>query len=117
VAKLPESDPRRAAGHLARLGPRLVGYFHLAEERRNIFGLEGWIRRHIRACFWQRWDHGRGRLRKLRTLGLSGRLLQVAHRSQGAWRIAASPSLQTALSNAALRRYGFWMPSDLAATV
>ena len=92
------------------------GYFRLAEERRNIFGLEGWTRRHIRACFWQRWHNWRRRLRKLRQLGLSGRLLKVAHSSKGAWRIAASPSLQTALSNAVLRRHGFLMPSDLAAT-
>jgi group II intron reverse transcriptase/maturase len=69
------------------------GYFRLAEERRHIFGLEGWIRRHIRTCFWQRWDNWRGRLRKLRHLGLSERLLKVARSSKGAWRIAASPSL------------------------
>jgi RNA-directed DNA polymerase len=93
------------------------GYYRLAEERRNIYRLEGWIRRHIRSCFWQRWDNWRGRLRRLRALGLSGRLLKVAPSSKGAWRLAASPSLQTALSNAVLRRYGFWMPSDLAATV
>ncbi len=93
------------------------GYFRLTEERRNLFRLEGWIRRHIRACFWQRWDNWRGRLRKLRHLGLSGRLVTVAHSSKGAWRIAASPSLQTALSNAVLRRYGFWVPSDLAAAM
>jgi group II intron reverse transcriptase/maturase len=92
-------------------------YYGLAEDRRNIFGLEGWIRRHMRACFWQRWDNWRGRLRKLRRLGLSGRLLKVAHSSKGAWRIAASPSLQTALRNAVLRRYEFWMPSDLAAAM
>jgi group II intron reverse transcriptase/maturase len=90
------------------------GYFRLAEERRDIFGLEGWIRRHIRSCFWQRWDNRRGRLRKLRQLGLRGHLLKVAHSSKGAWRIAASPSLHRALSNAVLRRHGFWMPSDLA---
>jgi len=90
------------------------GYYQLAEERRNVFGLEGWIRRHIRSCFWQRWHDWRGRLRKLRRLELSGHHLKVAHSSKGAWRIAASPSLQMALSNAVLRRYGFWMPSDLA---
>jgi RNA-directed DNA polymerase len=89
-------------------------YYQLAEERWNVLGLEGWIRRHIRCCFWQRWHDWRGRLRKLRQLGLSGRLLKAAHSSKGAWRIAASPSLQTALSNAVLRHYGFWMPSDLA---
>ena len=68
-------------------------YYRLAEERRNIYGLEGWIRRPLRACFWQRWDNGRGRLRKLRALGLSGRSLKAAHPSQGAWRIAASPNV------------------------
>ena len=92
-------------------------YYGLAEHRQNVFGLEGWIRRHIRKCFWLRWHDWRGRLRKLRQLGLSGRLLKVAHSSRGAWPIAASPSLQTALSNAVLRRWGFVMPSDLAATV
>ena len=90
------------------------GYYQLAEDRRNIFGLEGWIRRHIRKCFWERWHDWRGRLRHLRRLGLRGRQLKVAHSSKGAWPIAAGPSLQTALSNDVLRRYGFWMPSDLA---
>jgi group II intron reverse transcriptase/maturase len=92
-------------------------YFGLAEDRRNVFGLEGWIRRHIRKCFWLRWHDWRGRQRALRRLGLRGRPLQVAHSSRGAWRIARSPSLQTALSNAVLRRYGFVMPSGLAASV
>jgi RNA-directed DNA polymerase len=93
------------------------GYFRLAEERQSIFGLEGWIRRHIRSCFWQRWHDWRGRKRHLQRLGLGGRLLKVAHSSKGAWPIARSPSLQTALNNAVLRRYGFSMPSDLAATM
>jgi group II intron reverse transcriptase/maturase len=92
-------------------------YYGLAEDRRNVFGLEGWIRRHIRKCFWERWHGWRGRLRKLRALGLQGPLLRVAHSSRGAWRIAASPSLHTALSNKVLRRWGFVMPSDLAATL
>jgi RNA-directed DNA polymerase len=92
-------------------------YFHLAEERRNIFGLEGWIRRHIRKCFWQRWQDWRGRRKKLQKLGLSGRRLQAAHSSKGAWRLAASPSLQQALNNRVLRRYGFLVPSDLATSM
>ncbi len=93
------------------------GYFRLAEERHSIFRLEGWIRRHIRSCFWQRWHDWRGRKRHLRRLGLSGSLLKVAHSSKGAWPIARSPSLQTALSNAVLLRHGFIMPSGLAATM
>ena len=90
------------------------GYYQLAENRRNIFGLEGWIRRHIRKCFWLRWHKPEGRERRLRSLGLRGRMLKVAQSFRGAWHLAKTGSLNTALSNARLLRYGFLMPSDLA---
>lgn len=89
-------------------------YFRLAEDRRSIFVLEQWIRRHIRNCFWLRWHGIKGRCRALRRLGLKGRLLKVAHSGKGAWRIAKSPSLHCALSNAVLKWYGFMLPSELA---
>jgi RNA-directed DNA polymerase len=92
-------------------------YYGLAEARRNVFELEGWIRRHIRKCFWERWHSSRGRERILRRLGLSGRLLKVAYSSNGPWGLARTGSLQTALNNARLRRHGFLMPSDLASTI
>ena len=90
------------------------GYFQLAEARRAVFNLEGWIRRHIRKCFWQRWHSAVGRERGLRRLGLRGQMLKVAFSSRGAWPLAANGSVQTALSNATLKRFGFLMPSDLA---
>jgi group II intron reverse transcriptase/maturase len=92
-------------------------YYGLAEARRNVFELEGWIRRHIRKCFWERWHGSRGRERALRRLGLGGRLLKVAYSSNGAWGLARTGSLQTALNNARLRRHGFLMPSDLASAM
>lgn len=91
------------------------GYFRLAEVRAPIYRLEGWIRRHIRKCFWLRWHKAAGREQALRRLGLRGQMLKVAHSSRGAWHIAATGSLHTALSNAVLRQHGFLMPSDLAA--
>ena len=90
------------------------GYYRLAENRRPIYRLEPWIRRHIRKCFWLRWHKPEGRERRLRGLGLRGRMLKVAQSSRGAWHLAGTGSLQSALSNATLRRYGFLMPSDLA---
>jgi RNA-directed DNA polymerase len=90
------------------------GYFRLAEARRPVFQLEGWIRRHIRKCFWQRWHNAVGRGRSLRRPDLRGRMLKVAFSSQGAWRLATNGSVQTALSKAILKRFGFLMPSDLA---
>ena len=92
------------------------GYFRLAEAREPINRLEGWIRRHIRKCFWQRWHNAAGREHALRRLGLRGRMLKAAHSSRGAWHMAHTGSVQTALSNAVLRRYGFLVPSDLAAS-
>ena len=89
------------------------GHYRLAEWRRPVGDLEGWIRRHIRKCFWTRWHSWRGRLRRLRSLGIRGRLLRVAHSSRGSWRIARHWTLHTALSNRRLRNYGFLVPSDL----
>lgn len=94
----------------------LVGwwnYFRLAEKRDNLQRLSGWIRRHMRKCFWLRWHDYRGRYNKLRSLGLRGRRLKVASSSRGAWRIAKSPSLHAALSNAVLKQYGFLTLQDL----
>jgi RNA-directed DNA polymerase len=90
------------------------GYFRLAEARQPLLDLEGWVRRHIRKCFWLRWHDRRGRERRLRQLGLKGTALGVATSSRGAWGVAAQPELHQALSNSALRRYGFLVPSDLA---
>jgi group II intron reverse transcriptase/maturase len=93
------------------------GYYRLAEQRRPIFRLEQWIRRHIRACFWDRWHDWRGRLRHLRALGVSGRGLKMAHSSLGAWRASLAPSVQAALNNTTLRKHKFLLPSELAVTM
>jgi RNA-directed DNA polymerase len=90
------------------------GYYRLAENRRPIFRLEGWTRRHIRKCFWLRWHEPAGRERRLRSLGLQGPLLKAAQSYRGAWHMARNGSVQTALSNKTLFRHGFLMPSDLA---
>jgi len=90
-------------------------YFQLAAVRRPIQELEPWVRRHIRKCFWLRWHDRAGRLRRLRHLGLRGPPLGVATSRRGAWGVAKQPELHRALNNATLRRYGFLLPSDLAA--
>ena len=91
------------------------GYYRLAEARWPIFELEGWVRRHIRKCFWLRWHGRKGRERNLRRLGVKGKALGVATSRRGAWGVAAQPELHQALSNSVLRRHGFLFPSTLAA--
>jgi RNA-directed DNA polymerase len=90
-------------------------FYQLAQDRSPVFVLERWIRRHIRKFFWLRWHSPAGRIRKLRSLGLTGQLLKVAFSSKGAWHISRTGSLQKALSNETIRRAGFFLPSDLAA--
>jgi group II intron reverse transcriptase/maturase len=90
-------------------------YFQLAEDRVPLFRLEGWIRRHIRKCFWLRWHDSTGRENALRSLGIVGKRLKAAFTGRGAWHMSRNGSLQSALSNQVLRRFGFFMPSDLAA--
>jgi len=118
VRELWQSCQSRTSKQLRDAWQRYVrgwwGYYRLAEDRRPIFRLEGWIRRHIRKCFWLRWHSAVGRERALRRLGLRGRMLKVAFSSRGAWHLAGTGSLHKALANAVLRRYGFLMPSDLA---
>jgi len=91
------------------------GYFGLAEVRKPIFRLEGWIRRHIRKCFWIRWHNATGRENALRRLGVHPRLLQTVRTSRGAWFMANTSTMNAGLKVRTFRRYGFLMPSDLAA--
>lgn len=89
-------------------------YFKLADRRREVTDLSGWIRRHIRKCFWQRWKSIRGRLRALQRLGVKGRSLGTAFSSRGAWRVARHVVMQHALNNKTLHRYGLSAPWDFA---
>ena len=85
-------------------------YFQLANWRREVEDLTGWTRRHMRKCFWLRWHHPRGRLNALKRLGVRGRALGNAYCAKGAWAMALHPTLQQALKNATLQRYGFIIP-------
>ena len=91
------------------------GYFRLAEEQRWLRRVEPWIRRRIRAFYWQRWHSALGRLHAFKRLGLSRHYWPSAYSSRGAWRMASTPAMQKALSNAQLRKHRFLMPSALLA--
>lgn len=89
-------------------------YFGLCEQRRPIFALEGWMRRHMRKYFWQRWHNRKGRENALRRLRAKPYHQKQASGSAGAWRVARRPMLQTVLDKARLRRWGLYVPSDFA---
>ena len=51
-------------------------YFQLAEDGVPLLRLEGWIRRHIRKCFWLRRHDSKGRENALRSLGIVGKTIE-----------------------------------------
>lgn len=89
-------------------------YFKLADWQREVKNLSGWIRRHVRKCFWLRWKTPRGRINALTRLGVKGRALGIGYTGLGAWRVARLWAMQQAMSNATLKRYGFITPWDSA---
>lgn len=89
-------------------------YFRYADWRREVKALSGWIRRHMRKCFWQRWHNRHGRYNALRRLGVRGRRLGVAGCRRGAWPMARHVVVQEALKTSTLNRYGFTLPWELA---
>jgi RNA-directed DNA polymerase len=89
-------------------------YFKLADWRGEVEDLTGWIRRHMRKCFWLRWKTPSGRINALKRLGVKGRALGIGYTGLGAWRVARLWALNQALSNKTLKRYGFIIPWDFA---
>jgi RNA-directed DNA polymerase len=89
--------------------------YRLAEQTRWVRATESWIRRHIRKFYWQRWHNAEGRLNAFKRLGLKRYQWANAHSTHGAWRMAASPAMQQAISNTQLNRHGYLMPSIVLA--
>ena len=87
-------------------------YFKLADRRYEVKALSGWIRRHMRKCFWLRWKTPRGRINALKRLGVKGRSVGIGYTGLGAWRVSRMWAMQQALSNKMLISYGFIIPWD-----
>lgn len=89
-------------------------YFGLANRHWGLPALSGWVRRHMRKFFWQRWHNRAGRQNALRRLGIQGRALHVAGCRHGAWPMATHVVINQALRTATLNRWGFTLPWELA---
>jgi RNA-directed DNA polymerase len=91
-------------------------YFKFADWRREVQNLSGWIRRHMRKCFWLRWKTLKGRYNALKRLGVKGRSLGNASSGKGAWAMARHPVLHQALKNKTLEEHGLIIPWQIAET-
>jgi len=84
-----------------------TGYFRLAATPSPFEELDEWLRRRLRQLVWKRWKKPHTRHRNLLALGVPPRAAYEASTSgKGCWRLAASPPVNQALSNAYWRTQG-----------
>jgi group II intron reverse transcriptase/maturase len=126
IAKLKDEVRKRFGGRTSQTSRALreswlqyirgwCNYYALADARYWREDISGWIRRHIRKCFWLRWHSAKGRRRNLLKLGVSPKLLGRCPMHGSAWPMARHPAMHTALNNNTLKHHGFLVPSDFAA--
>ncbi len=91
----------RMAEELARYLRGWIGYFGKCQTPSVLEDLEQWLRRRLRSAIWKQWKRGKVRFAALRARGVGKDLAaQTAGSSHGPWRLANSPALNFALSNA-----------------
>jgi RNA-directed DNA polymerase len=84
-----------------------IGYYRLAATPSVYEQLDEWTRRRLRQLLWKRWKRGATRLRELVQLGVPPERARLGATGTSPWRMASSPPVQEALSNA------FWRNSGL----
>ena len=89
-----------------------LNYYGIADMKKNVESLNGWLYRRIRMCIWKQWKLPRTRKRKLIGLGLPEWVAcEGAYSRKAYWRMAGSGVVQRALTKERLINWGFY---DLA---
>jgi group II intron reverse transcriptase/maturase len=105
----------RIVGAMERIKVYMRGwlnYYGIADMKKNIEILNGWLYRRIRTCIWKQWKLPKTRKRKLLGLGLpEWSACEGAYSRKGYWRLAGTGVVQRALTKERLILWGFY---DLA---
>ncbi len=91
-----------------------MNYFGISEYYRPIPGLDQWLRRRIRMCYWKQWRHVRTKVRNLLALGTSKRhAISTSLSSKSYWHLSRTLATQTGMTNKWLREQGLVSIRDL----
>lgn len=105
----------RIVGAMERIKVYMRGwlnYYGIADMKKNIEILNGWLYRRIRMCIWKQWKLPKTRKRKLLGLGLpEWAACEGAYSRKGYWRLAGTGVIHRALTKERLIHWGFY---DLA---
>ena len=85
-----------------------IGYYRLSDARSVFEELDEWLRRRMRQLVWKRWKRGTTRWRELVKLGVPTGMAALGAVKHGPWRMAATPVVNMALSNAYWQSQGLW---------
>ena len=86
-----------------------LNYYSMADMRKNIEVLNGWLYRRIRMCIWKQWKLPKTRKRKLIGLGMPEWVAcEGAYSRKSYWRMAGSGILNRALTKERLINWGFY---------
>ena len=85
-----------------------VGYYHLANMKRFLEETDEWLRRRIRMCIWKAWKKIKTRVTNLVRCGIEKMQAYMWGNTRlGYWRVAGSPILHYAITNANLKKAGY----------
>jgi RNA-directed DNA polymerase len=91
-----------------------MGYFGIAEYYRPLPGIDQWLRRRLRMCYWKRWRRTRTKVRELLQLGTSlTAAISVALSRKGPWRLSLTLATQTGMTNRWLQKQGLLSVKEL----
>jgi group II intron reverse transcriptase/maturase len=114
-AMLKEMTGRSRGGRIEQLFDEIrrllngwLGYYRIADMKKHVEGISGWLRRRIRQLCWKRWKRNRTRYENLIRLGVPrDTAWKWANTRKGCWRIAGSVILATAMTNRYFEVLGF----------
>ncbi len=90
-----------------------LGYYRLGQLKTRLERWDGWRRRRYRAYIWKQWKVPKKRIEMLMKYGVSeDKARALAYSRKKYWRIAASPTLNSALTNEVLKSMGFFSMSE-----
>ncbi len=90
-----------------------MNYYGISEYYRPIPGLDEWLRRRIRMCYWKQWRYTRTKVRNLLKLGTFKRqAIMTALSRKGPWHLARTMATQSGMTNKWLTEQGLISVKD-----
>ncbi len=90
-----------------------MNYYGISEYYRPIPGIDEWLRRRIRMCYWKQWRYARTKVRNLLKLGTSKRhAIMTAISRRGPWHLARTMATQAGMTNKWLLEQGLISVKD-----